>query len=68
MKYGIKPSKNCVKCGCELSKEYIRSISKTEFNQTWCLLCILKYGESYPTTRHKIEAIQEVNKMQRKAN
>lgn len=67
MKFNLNPSDNCVKCGNKLSSEYKRTIKKySEFSQSWCLLCLLKYGESYPTTKDKIETIQEVNKLQRK--
>jgi len=68
MKFNLKPSSNCVKCGNKLSYEYKRALKDSDFSQSWCLLCLLKYGESYPITRHKIETIQEVNKLQRKYN
>ena len=66
MKYKLEPSNNCVKCSNKLSISYKNAIKYSEFTQTWCLLCLLKYGESYPTTKHKIDTIQEVNKLQRK--
>lgn len=66
MKFNLKPSNNCAKCGNELSFKYKRAIQDSEFSQSWCLLCFIKYGESYPTTKSKIETIQEVNKLQRK--
>jgi hypothetical protein len=66
MKFNLKPSTNCVKCGNKLSLEYKRALTDSEFSQSWCLLCLLKYGESYPTTRDKIETIQQVNNLQRK--
>ena len=66
MKFNLNPSDNCVKCGNKLSLEYKRALTDSEFSQSRCLLCLLKYGESYPTTKDKIETIQEVNKLQRK--
>lgn len=66
MKYNLHPSKDCIICGNKLSLKYQEAIKDSEFTQSWCLLCLLKYGESYPTTKHKIQTIQEVNKLQRK--
>lgn len=66
MKFNLKPSNNCCKCGNKLPSEYKKAIKDSEFTQSWCLLCLLKYGESYPTTRDKIQTIQEVSKLQRK--
>ena len=66
MKYNLNPSDNCHNCWSELSIEYKIALKDSEFSQSWCLLCLLKYGESYPTTKHKIDTIQEINKLQRK--
>ena len=66
MKHDLKCGDNCVVCGQELTIDWKSQMYESEFTQSWCLICLLKYGESYPTTKHKIDTIQEINKLQRK--
>jgi hypothetical protein len=67
MKHNLECGNNCVKCGDMLSIEWKSILNEffNEFTQSWCKTCILKYGHSYPTTDLKIDAIQEINRLER---
>jgi hypothetical protein len=66
MKHNLEVSNNCVVCGNELSKEHKKNLKNSdEFCQSWCLTCTLKHAHSHPTTDLKINAIQEINKLER---
>ena len=65
MKHNLECGNNCVVCGDMLSMEWKSIMNESEFTQSWCKTCILKYGHSYPITDLKIDAIQEVNRLER---
>jgi hypothetical protein len=65
MKHNLKSIDNCVVCGDKISEEWKEKINKSEFIQSWCQICILKYGHSYPITDFKINAIHELNRLNR---
>ena len=68
MKHNIKSVNNCIVCGDEFSNDWKDLLDKSEFTQSWCKVCILKNGHSHPTTREKIESIQELNRLERLKN
>jgi hypothetical protein len=65
MKHDLKCADNCVVCSQELTTEWKSIMNESEFTQTWCKICILKHGHSYPITNYKIDSIQEVNRLER---
>jgi len=65
MKHNIKPSDNCVVCNQELTSDWKSIFDVSEFTQSWCKTCILKYSHSYPITEFKIDAIHEINRLER---
>ena len=67
MKHNLEVSNNCVICGNELSEEDKKILKGSdEFCQSWCLTCMLKHAHSHPTNDLKINAIHEINTLERR--
>ena len=67
MKYNLECAKNCVKCNHKLSLNWrkIMNMIESEFTQSWCKTCILKYGHSFPMNNLKLDSLHQINKLER---
>ena len=66
MRNPLKPSKDCVVCFKKLNKRDLIILKESNFSQSWCEICLLKYIESYPITNGKKDAYYEIERINRK--
>jgi hypothetical protein len=67
MKYQLQCSDNCLVCDKIISDDWKKNLNmeECEFTQTWCKLCILKYSFSYPKNADKLQAMLQIDKLER---
>jgi hypothetical protein len=65
MKHNLECDKNCIVCNDKLSMNWRRIMVESEFIQSWCKTCILKYGHSFPMNNLKLDSIHQINKLER---
>ena len=65
MKHDLKCGDNCVVCGQEITIEWKSEMKESQFTLSWCKTCILKYVHLYPINDLKIDAIHEINRLER---